>query len=278
MKKLIFAALFFLASAPLLLAQENQKLLWEEQEPHIKKNNKLQNTNYKQITKKMAHELHELTRIPEKKETSITTTKGSHGLHQDSFKLQTMTAFNQKFLRGGPGGAVFSKSAPPGRLYIALGVGYHMKSDRYFKQVYGNGTANYTIEAGYWVMRNLALGIKLNYLHKKGKTLLLQSETSLRQIPVMGYLKAGFGFGGGWRAYGALGFGYLFFKEESYIGTIEDSHPGWGLESGLEYSFTRNLYFVGAIGFQSFRKSFPGLGETQQLGGVDIRVGIGISG
>ena len=33
----------------------------------------------------------------------------------DSFKLQTMTAFNQKFLQGGPGGAVFSKSAPPGR-------------------------------------------------------------------------------------------------------------------------------------------------------------------
>ncbi len=45
----------------------------------------------------MAHELHELTRIsPQKK------TKGSHGLHQGSFKLQTMTAFNQKFLRGGP--------------------------------------------------------------------------------------------------------------------------------------------------------------------------------
>ncbi len=38
-------------------------------------------------------------------------TKGDHGLHKDSFKLQTMTAFNQKFLRGVQG-AVFSKSAP----------------------------------------------------------------------------------------------------------------------------------------------------------------------
>ena len=27
--------------------------------------------------------------------------KGSHGLHQGSFKLQTMTAFNKKFLQGG---------------------------------------------------------------------------------------------------------------------------------------------------------------------------------
>jgi hypothetical protein len=29
-------------------------------------------------------------------------TKGGHGLHKDSYRLQTMTAFNQKFLQGGP--------------------------------------------------------------------------------------------------------------------------------------------------------------------------------
>ena len=68
--------------------------------------------NYKlQITKKAAHELHELTRIFEKKETSITTTKGSNGLHQDSFTLQTMTALIKSFCRGSRG-AVFSKRAP----------------------------------------------------------------------------------------------------------------------------------------------------------------------
>jgi hypothetical protein len=48
----------------------------------------------------MAHELHELTRISEKKEPCITTTKGSHGLHQDSFKLQTMAALIKSFCRG----------------------------------------------------------------------------------------------------------------------------------------------------------------------------------
>ena len=41
----------------------------------MKKNYKLQNTNKK--------------------------TKGGHGLPKDSSRLQTMTAFNQKFLRGG---------------------------------------------------------------------------------------------------------------------------------------------------------------------------------
>jgi len=60
----------------------------------MKENYKLQNT------KKTAHELHELTRISKKKETIIKTPKGSHGLHKGTIKLQTMTAFNQKLLRG----------------------------------------------------------------------------------------------------------------------------------------------------------------------------------
>ena len=46
-----------------------------------------------------------------KKETYITKTKGSHGLHQGAFKLQTMTALIKSFC-GGSRGAVFSKRAP----------------------------------------------------------------------------------------------------------------------------------------------------------------------
>jgi len=51
----------------------------------MKKNYKLQNTNYKK-------------------------NKGGHGLHQDSFTLQTMTALIKSFCRGSRG-AVFSKRA-----------------------------------------------------------------------------------------------------------------------------------------------------------------------
>jgi hypothetical protein len=41
----------------------------------------------------------------------IINSEGSHGLHQDSFKLQTMTALIKSFC-GGSRGAVFSKRAP----------------------------------------------------------------------------------------------------------------------------------------------------------------------
>jgi len=268
MKKLIFTALFFLAAAPLLLFQEtvdvlknNQKLLRGE----------LKNEGWKggRVEGKKERRLKASIPLLQTNSNDLYNIRHFDAVAADSVHLKKPS--------GGPKGLIGPPChGAPGRLYIALAVGYHIKSDRYFKQVYDNGTANYTAEAGYWLMRNLAVGIKLNYLHKKGKTLLLHSETSLRQIPVMAYLKTGFGLGRGWRGYGALGFGYLFFKEESYIGTIEDSHPGWGLESGLEYSFTKNLYFLGAVGFQSYKKTFAGLNETQQLGGVDIRVGIGI--
>ena len=65
-----------------------------------------------QITKEGAHELHELTRIPEKNETSITTIKGSHGLQTKRTFVQTMTALIKSFCRGVQGGQFFQKAPP----------------------------------------------------------------------------------------------------------------------------------------------------------------------
>jgi hypothetical protein len=43
-----------------------------------------------------------------KKRYKLQKDKGSHGLHQGSFKLQTMTALIKSFC-GGPGGSFFKK-------------------------------------------------------------------------------------------------------------------------------------------------------------------------
>jgi len=176
-------------------------------------------------------------------------------------------------------GDVSAQTAASDRLpgfYIALGVGYHSKSDQYYKEVYDSGAVNYTADVGCWLNRNLALGIKLSYFHKSGRTVLLKSETTLSQIPLMGYVKAGSGIGRAFQGYVSVGLGNLFFKEESYIGVIKSSRFGWEIEAGLEYSFKRNLYFLSALGYQSSRKTFTGFNETQQLGGISIRVGVGV--
>ena len=65
----------------------------------MKKNYKLQNTNYKQITN------YNVLNYKQK-------TKGSHGLHQGSFKLQTMTALIKSFCGGVQGGQFFQKAPP----------------------------------------------------------------------------------------------------------------------------------------------------------------------
>jgi len=42
----------------------------------------------------------------------IINPKGSHGLHQGPFKLQTMTALIKSFCRGVQGGQFFQKAPP----------------------------------------------------------------------------------------------------------------------------------------------------------------------
>jgi len=70
----------------------------------ISKNYKLQNTNYKQITN---YNVHNYKRNGvfgvDQAFNQLKNYKGSHGLHKDSFRLQTMTALIKSFC-GGPGG------------------------------------------------------------------------------------------------------------------------------------------------------------------------------
>ena len=50
----------------------------------------------------------------------------------DSFKLQTMTAFNQKFLQGVQGGSFFKKRPPGRRRHLGHGVfpGVSLRKER----------------------------------------------------------------------------------------------------------------------------------------------------
>ena len=71
----------------------------------MSENYKLQNTNYK------GGGTPGLLGIPNYNVQNYKKNEGSHGLHQGSFKLQTMTALIKSFC-GGSRGAVFSKRAP----------------------------------------------------------------------------------------------------------------------------------------------------------------------
>jgi hypothetical protein len=73
-------------------------------------NHKLQ-TNYKKDGPRITRIN---TNFPKKQDkyNNITTTKGSHGLHQGSFKPQSMTALIKSFCGGVQGGRFFQKELP----------------------------------------------------------------------------------------------------------------------------------------------------------------------
>jgi opacity protein-like surface antigen len=165
------------------------------------------------------------------------------------------------------------KSNQPRLIYFSIGMGFQWKSDENYQLVYNNGSLNYFIDAGYWFGKNFAFGIKFNVLSQNGETSVLKEETKLRQTYLMGYVKAGIGFK--IRGYISLGGGFLFFKEESYMATVDENHFGFDVEIGTEVSLTDTLYLLGTVRYLSFKKSFFDLGETQQLGGTELRFGIG---
>ncbi len=72
--------------------------------------NKFQNTNYNIQNYKG----NGVFKVDQSLDQLMINPKGGHGLPKDSFRLQTMTAFNQKLLRGVQGGGFLEKS-PPGR-------------------------------------------------------------------------------------------------------------------------------------------------------------------
>lgn len=158
-------------------------------------------------------------------------------------------------------------------IYIALSLGWHWKDDVYHNLVYDRAAINYTADAGYRLGRTISLGVKLTGLSQKGETTLWAEETELRQTSLLAYLKAG--VGKRFRGYVSLGVGYLFYKEESYIDRVDESLLGWEVEAGTEFFLSRHLFLVLALRHLSFRKEFVELSETQQLGGSEVRLGLG---
>ncbi|MGD2089765.1 MAG: hypothetical protein PVH61_26560 [Candidatus Aminicenantes bacterium] len=74
------------------------------------KNYKLQITNYN-VQNYKGNDIFEVDQVLDQ---LINNPKGGHGLPKDFFRLQTMTAFNEKLLQGVQGDGFLEKS-PPGR-------------------------------------------------------------------------------------------------------------------------------------------------------------------
>jgi hypothetical protein len=118
-------------------------------------------------------------------------------------------------------------------------------------------------------------GTKIGYWRAHGHTDFLKRRTQVFEVPLTFYLRRVKEFDCGLRTYASLGGGVAWIKEKSCHQQAR-VHKGVGeVECGLQYSFCRCLQVVSA-----FRYLFPRHSvccETVDVGGFDLRAGIGVS-
>lgn len=160
--------------------------------------------------------------------------------------------------------------------FTAITAGYVFKHDCAFKNVYGHGIVNViTADGCYYPWKHWGVGAKVSYWRAKGRTTFLRQRTLLQEMPFVIYLRGRKEFQCRLQLYGSLGGGIAWIKEKSYLPT-ERLHKGIGeVEIGINYPLWRCINIAGAL-----RYLFPPqkqLCETIDIGGVDVRAGIGFS-
>jgi len=158
----------------------------------------------------------------------------------------------------------------------ALTAGYVFKHDCRFKDVYGRGIVNIiTADGCYYPWDLWGIGAKLSYWRAKGCTTFLNQRSVLQELPVTFYLRRLHNFTCDLQMYASLGGGLIWLKEKSYLGEVRLTKGIGEVEVGLHYSIWRCINLTTA-----FRYLFPSQcqkGERANIGGFDLRAGIGIS-
>lgn len=158
----------------------------------------------------------------------------------------------------------------------AASAGYVFKNDCTFKDVYGHGMVDVlTVDGCYYPWEMWGFGAKVSYWRAHGKTTFLKECTLLQEVPVTVYARIMKEFNSGLQLYASLGGGFTWIKEKSYFGNVH-IYKGIGeIETGIYYPVWRCVNITGA-----FRYLFPPQnqqGHTIDVGGCDLRVGIGFS-
>ena len=161
-------------------------------------------------------------------------------------------------------------------LTTAFTAGYVFKQDCIFKEVYGHGLVNIiTADACYYPWELWGLGAKVSYWRAHGRTTFLKQCSFLHEVPLTFYVRRITDFMCGLQAYASLGGGLVWIKEKSYLGKVRQ-HAGIGeVEFGLSYPLWRCIDITGALRYLFPRRSE--WGQKVEVGGLDLRAGIGFS-
>jgi len=161
----------------------------------------------------------------------------------------------------------------------AFTAGYVFKyDDCLFKEVYGTGMVNaITADFCYNPWENVGFGTKVSYLFAKGETTFQKRCTRLHEVPWTFYVRGMGNLACNLRLYASLGGGPVWIKESSYLGSPRFTKGIGEAEIGMMYPVWSHLIITSAFRVLFPRQSLCDGGPKVNIGGCDLRAGIGFA-
>jgi len=165
------------------------------------------------------------------------------------------------------------------RFTSAFTAGYVFKyDDCWFKEIYGTGMVNaITADFCYTPWEYVGFGTKVSYFRAKGETNFHKRCTFLYEVPFTFYASGMWHLRCNLRLYGSLGGGVVWIKEKSYLGTVHATKGIGEAEIGAVYPVWSHLIITGAFRVLFPRQSLCDGGPKVNIGGCDLRAGIGFA-
>jgi len=159
-----------------------------------------------------------------------------------------------------------------GKFSITVGGGLKNISEDTFKTIYKTGNIAYSIDFAYRLGESLEVFLHSDFLKTEGELKFDPKKTTLTITPAEAGLRMMFGKDK-FRPYLGLGIGYYKFKEENFIGIVDDSSIGFFGEGGLRIYFGK-LFLDLKLKYLQLKYSISSVDVN--LGGLSYFGGIGI--
>jgi len=156
-----------------------------------------------------------------------------------------------------------------------LGAGIRNVTEERYEEVYGKNNITYSADIGLKIFGSLELFLHTDYLKCDGKLTFSKENTTLTITPIE--LGARYILGDKIiKPYIGAGMGYYRYKEENFIGTIDDNKTGFFAEGGIRFLVTKPLFIDLKFKFISLNIKNDE-GSDIQLGGISYMGGIGVT-
>ncbi len=156
-----------------------------------------------------------------------------------------------------------------------LGAGIRNVTEERYEEVYGKNNITYSADIGFKIFRSLELFLHTDYFKCDGKLTFSKENTTLTIIPIeLGarYILSNKII----KPYIGAGMGYYTYKEENFIGTIDDNKTGFFAEGGIRLFVTKPLFIDLKFKYISLNIK-NNEGSDIQLGGISYMGGIGVT-